>query len=268
MSLDYYKNKKVYIVGITGVKGTWLTLILKTLGADVYGMGLRNLEPTLFDKAKISDIATVKIGDITEDAFDNVLIKDFCEVQPDVIFNLLSGNESFFDNVNTNVLGTTIIHEVLCAATLFEKDGSVKKFSYVNVVDRLCAKENKMYNYTQYCSANITREYRSNDNYNYLSVVDVGHYCGDISDFEYKHTGLHVFDAMFACAVIAAKQVKNKENCRNYRVDNSNHFEEVLSIQPKFTTKEQVMADIIEVNSINCMLQGYMLLKIKKLLNI
>ena len=35
-----YKNKKVFITGHTGFKGTWLTSILIDLGADIMGYSL------------------------------------------------------------------------------------------------------------------------------------------------------------------------------------------------------------------------------------
>ena len=34
---NFYNKKKVMITGNTGFKGTWLSLFLKTLGADVIG---------------------------------------------------------------------------------------------------------------------------------------------------------------------------------------------------------------------------------------
>ena len=34
---DYYKNKKVLITGHTGFKGTWLSIWLSKLGANVIG---------------------------------------------------------------------------------------------------------------------------------------------------------------------------------------------------------------------------------------
>ena len=33
-----YKNKKVLITGHTGFKGTWLSIWLKLLGANLYGI--------------------------------------------------------------------------------------------------------------------------------------------------------------------------------------------------------------------------------------
>ena len=41
MMNNFWKNKKVFITGHTGFKGSWLTLWLKKLGADVSGYSLK-----------------------------------------------------------------------------------------------------------------------------------------------------------------------------------------------------------------------------------
>ena len=38
---NFYKNKRVFVTGHTGFKGTWLCLILNYLGANVTGYSLR-----------------------------------------------------------------------------------------------------------------------------------------------------------------------------------------------------------------------------------
>ena len=43
---DFYKNKRVFVTGHTGFKGTWLCLILNYLGANVIGYSLKQ---TLYD---------------------------------------------------------------------------------------------------------------------------------------------------------------------------------------------------------------------------
>lgn len=50
MIFDFYKNKKVLITGATGFKGTWLSLWLNSLGADVVGYSLApETSPSLFN---------------------------------------------------------------------------------------------------------------------------------------------------------------------------------------------------------------------------
>ena len=37
---EYFKNKKVLITGHTGFKGSWLSLWMSMLGAEVYGISI------------------------------------------------------------------------------------------------------------------------------------------------------------------------------------------------------------------------------------
>ena len=39
-NLKIFKNKKILITGHTGFKGSWLSLWLKSLGADVMGVSI------------------------------------------------------------------------------------------------------------------------------------------------------------------------------------------------------------------------------------
>ena len=56
-SKSFWKNKKVLITGHTGFKGSWLSLWLHKLGANVYGIS-NNIptEPSHFNDAEISEI--------------------------------------------------------------------------------------------------------------------------------------------------------------------------------------------------------------------
>ena len=48
-TLKYYKGKRVLITGHTGFKGSWLTYILDSIGAEITGYSLEpNTEPSLF----------------------------------------------------------------------------------------------------------------------------------------------------------------------------------------------------------------------------
>lgn len=42
MVIDYFKNKKVFVTGHTGFKGTWLCKILSMVGAKVTGYSLKS----------------------------------------------------------------------------------------------------------------------------------------------------------------------------------------------------------------------------------
>ncbi len=125
-----YKNKKVFLTGHTGFKGTWLALWLKQLGADVFGYSLPPDTTPLFDLEGI-------YGNILDvQKLDKTLI-DF---EPDIVFHLAAQplvRRSYSEPVltyQTNVIGTL---NVLEAA---RKCNSVKAF--VNVTTDKCY-ENK-----------------------------------------------------------------------------------------------------------------------------
>ena len=55
LNKKFWKNKKVFVTGHTGFKGSWLTLILKVLGARVYGYALNPIsKPNFFDGLQLS----------------------------------------------------------------------------------------------------------------------------------------------------------------------------------------------------------------------
>ena len=54
---NFWKNKKVFITGHTGFKGSWLVLILNSLGARVYGYSLKPpTKPNFFGDLELSKL--------------------------------------------------------------------------------------------------------------------------------------------------------------------------------------------------------------------
>ena len=52
----FYKNKRVFITGHTGFKGSWMCEVLFELGADVYGYSLEPpTNPSLFELSDMSN---------------------------------------------------------------------------------------------------------------------------------------------------------------------------------------------------------------------
>ena len=53
----FWKNKRVFITGHTGFKGSWLSIFLTHLGAEVTGYSLKpNTNPSLFKLAKVNNV--------------------------------------------------------------------------------------------------------------------------------------------------------------------------------------------------------------------
>lgn len=135
---DIYRGKRVLITGHTGFKGSWLSLLLNELGADVYGFALDPpTSPSLYKEAKIEELVTSYIGDVRD--FD-YLTKVIQEVQPEIVFHMAAQplvRESYkipVETYSTNVMGTVHLLEA-CRST-----SSVK--AIVNVTTDKCY-ENK-----------------------------------------------------------------------------------------------------------------------------
>ncbi len=109
----YYYNKKVFITGHTGFKGSWLIFWLKKLGAQVKGYSLKPEKNSLYnylDGDSIIDHS--EISDIND--FNN-LKKSIIDFQPDYIFHLAAqalvrkSYDETLNTFNTNIIGTANI---------------------------------------------------------------------------------------------------------------------------------------------------------------
>ncbi len=113
--VNFWKDKKVLLTGHTGFKGSWLTLLLKQLGAQVIGVALDPPGfPNLYEAANVAlDIVDIRcdINDYTK------LAAIFIEQQPDIVFHLAAQSlvrHSYVDPLQTyatNVMGTVHVLE-------------------------------------------------------------------------------------------------------------------------------------------------------------
>ena len=82
---NFWKNKKVLITGHTGFKGSWMTLILKSLGAKVYGYALNPIsKPNFFDGLKLSRYLEKDIRANIKDL--NKLKRTIKKINPSIAF--------------------------------------------------------------------------------------------------------------------------------------------------------------------------------------
>ena len=114
---NIYSGKHVFVTGHTGFKGSWLCVILKLFGAEVYGYSLQpNTNPDLFDILGIKDDIHNTIGDIRD---MEALEKAYREANPDIVLHLAAQpivRDSYKDpryTYETNVMGTVNILECL-----------------------------------------------------------------------------------------------------------------------------------------------------------
>jgi len=112
-----FKNKKVLITGHTGFKGSWLSLLLHQLGADVYGYALEPpTNPSLYKEAKIDEIVKSTIADIRD--FQK-LKANIDQIKPEIIIHMAAQplvRASYKDPIetySTNVMGTVNLFEAI-----------------------------------------------------------------------------------------------------------------------------------------------------------
>lgn len=123
----FWKNKRVFITGHTGFKGSWLSLILSELGAEVTGYALSpSTFPSLFELSRIDESMNSNIEDIRN---SEKLSECLQETDPEIIFHLAAQpivRESYQtpkDTFETNAMGTVNILE---AARQMTEDGGRK----------------------------------------------------------------------------------------------------------------------------------------------
>ena len=111
----FWKNKRVFITGHTGFKGSWLSLWLQTLGAEVKGFALEPpSSPALFDVAIVAEGMESTLGDIREADSVASSMRDF---NPDILIHMAAQplvKLSYREPVQTyatNVMGTVHVLE-------------------------------------------------------------------------------------------------------------------------------------------------------------
>jgi CDP-glucose 4,6-dehydratase len=114
---NFWKNKKVFITGHTGFKGSWLVLWLEKLGCKISGYSLvPNTNPNLFGVLELQKNIDHNIGDVRN--YDN-LFEKINRFQPDVIFHLAAqplvrySYQNPIETYSTNVMGTVNVLEAV-----------------------------------------------------------------------------------------------------------------------------------------------------------
>ena len=113
----FFEGKRVLLTGHSGFKGSWLTLWLQRLGAEVIGVSLPpQSTPNLFSLAGIDEICESHFCDIRNSQVLDSLIK---HARPEVVFHLAAQSlvrTGYHDPVGTfvtNILGTAHVLDAL-----------------------------------------------------------------------------------------------------------------------------------------------------------
>lgn len=113
MSQEFWRDRKVFVTGHTGFKGSWLCLWLHRLGARVQGYSLPPpTEPSLFERARVGEIIESTLGDIRESRRLAEIMREFA---PDIVLHLaarsvvLDAYDDPIETYSTNVVGTASV---------------------------------------------------------------------------------------------------------------------------------------------------------------
>jgi len=131
---EFWRARKVLITGHTGFKGSWLSLWLQSMGAELRGIALEPpTTPALFNVAQVAQNMDSHIADIRDASTIARLTKDF---QPEVVIHMAAqplvrvSYQQPIDTYATNVMGTVHVLEAARHA------GSVR--AIVNVTTDKC----------------------------------------------------------------------------------------------------------------------------------
>jgi CDP-glucose 4,6-dehydratase len=117
MSPAFWNGKRVLLTGHTGFKGSWLSLWLQSMGAQVVGYALAPpTNPSLFDAAQVGKGMLSVIGDIRDIA---KLQAVFLEHKPEIVIHMAAqplvrySYQNPVETYSTNVMGTVHLLEAV-----------------------------------------------------------------------------------------------------------------------------------------------------------
>ena len=112
----FWQGKRVFLTGHSGFKGSWLSLWLFSLGAEVKGYSLNPpTSPSLFNEAKIDSIIESCVGDIRD---QDTLYKSMVSFNPDILIHMAAQSlvrhsyDAPIETYEVNVIGTAKVLEV------------------------------------------------------------------------------------------------------------------------------------------------------------
>jgi CDP-glucose 4,6-dehydratase len=164
-------NKKIFITGHTGFKGSWLLLTLSSFGANVKGYSLDPYPKNcLYNLIDGDTLCSSTIGDIRD---SKALEQEILDFEPDYIFHMAAQplvSEGFkypLETFETNIIGTANLVNSLrylkksCSSVIITTDkvyDTIYKDHYYTEDDRLGGKD--PYSASKACAELITSSIR------------------------------------------------------------------------------------------------------------
>ncbi len=117
LNRSFWRGKKIFLTGHTGFKGSWLSLWLSALGADVTGYSLDPpTQPNLFVQAQVADVVHSIYGDIRDfQALKSAIDRS----RPEVVIHMAAqsvvrrGYDDPIETYSSNVMGTVHLLEAV-----------------------------------------------------------------------------------------------------------------------------------------------------------
>lgn len=117
MNSAFWHGKSIFLTGHTGFKGSWLSLWLKHIGAQVTGYALQpSTDPSLFEVADVAQDMTSIIGDIRD---AEKLAQAMRDAAPEIVIHMAAqplvrySYENPVETYSTNVMGTVHLLEAV-----------------------------------------------------------------------------------------------------------------------------------------------------------
>jgi len=252
---NFFANKKVFVTGHTGFKGTWLCSVLLELGANVTGYSLApDIEPNLFTIINMGQKVHSIIGDIRN---LEKLRRTMKEENPDIVIHMAAqplvrtSYESPVYTYETNVMGTVNVLEAIRAASKVKSflnvttDKVYKNYEY----NKGYVETDELNGYDPYsnsksCSELVTDSYKKsffNEREISISTARAGNVIGGGDFAKYRiipdcvraalagetiivrnpdsvRPYQHVLEPLRAYLIIVQKQYENKSVAGNYNI--------------------------------------------------
>jgi CDP-glucose 4,6-dehydratase len=117
LNRSFWKGRRVFLTGHTGFKGSWLSLWLSALGADVTGYSLDPpTQPNLFEQADVANCVRSIRGDIRDFTW---LKAAMAECRPTAVIHMAAqsvmrrGYNDPIETYSSNVMGTVHLFEAI-----------------------------------------------------------------------------------------------------------------------------------------------------------